>query len=316
MAVRYYFSTDASAPAISGTAGTLISVLDACLVNGYGSKTGAGWTKAYSGTNLAAYRMSTASPATGFYMRVDDTGTTSARLVGYETMSDVNTGTGPFPAGAQFSGGLFFLKSSAANTTARPWMLIAENRSFYLMVLSNQTAFGAGDNWNAAMFFGDIITRKASDGFNCALIAHTNASTSACQLGHANSISSYAPLDAHYLARDYTGVGGSRAFGKCKIYRTSGVSATVLGATESYQAFPDPISQTWNLGKVMVMESAIVMRGTLPGIYDSIGAFQIGNPFDIIPGQGSLSGTQFVLLPIWAGATAGRPAIQITGDWY
>lgn len=104
MTVRVYHSTDSSAPVLSGQVGALIGVLDAILVNGYGSKAAVGWTKAFSGTNMAAYKQSAGSNQ--LYLRVDDTNATDARVVGYETMSDVNTGTGPFPTATQQSGGL------------------------------------------------------------------------------------------------------------------------------------------------------------------------------------------------------------------
>lgn len=317
MAANFYFSTDAGAPTLSGTAGTLISVLDACLVNGYGSKSGAGWTKAFSGVNLAAYRMSTASPATGFYLRVDDSNATASRIIGYETMTDVNTGTGPFPTNAQFANGLFAIKSSAAGATARPWAVVAENRSFYLFILGNVTTFGAGDTWNCTVFFGDIITRKAVDGYNCALIANSTASNQSQQMGTVNSLGSYSDITAHYLARDYTGIGGSKQFGKCRAFKTWGAYSNILGGPESSTTFPDPISQTWNLARVMVMESAIVMRGFLPGLYDNIGGVQVGNWWDIIPGQGSFSGTSFLMVPVVATTNnVSRAAIQITGNWY
>jgi hypothetical protein len=44
MTVRIYRSTDGSAPVLTGQAGKLTDLLDAILVNGYGSKTAAGWT--------------------------------------------------------------------------------------------------------------------------------------------------------------------------------------------------------------------------------------------------------------------------------
>src|SRR5574337_1555206 len=97
MTVNVYRSSDASAPVLTGQAGSLITVLDACLISGYGSKSPAGWVKPYSGTNLAAYRAATGNQ---FYFRVDDSGTVEARISGYETMSDVNTGTGQFPTTA------------------------------------------------------------------------------------------------------------------------------------------------------------------------------------------------------------------------
>lgn len=316
MAARFYLWTDVGAPTLSGTAGSLITVLDACLVNGYGSKVGAGWTKTYSGVNLAAYRMTTASPATGFYLRVDDTGATGSRVVGYETMSDVNTGTGAFPTSAQFSGGLHLTKSSGAGATARPWAVFAENRSFYITILGNSTTNIGVDSWASSMFFGDIISRKTVDGFNCAIIANSTNSSGQSQLLATNGYGNYGDLTGHYLARDYTGIGSSKQFGKCRIYRTNGVSGSMISPGESFLAYPDPVSQTWNLQRVMVMESSVVMRGYLPGLYDSIGGTQIANYFDIVQGQGTFSTTTFMLPQFWSGGSVGRPAIQISGDWY
>lgn len=61
MGVTVYRFDDAGAPTLSAAAGALISVLDACLVNGYGAKPAAGWTKAFSDTNQAAYRQGAGS---------------------------------------------------------------------------------------------------------------------------------------------------------------------------------------------------------------------------------------------------------------
>lgn len=114
MTVTIYRSSDASAPGLTGQAGSLIGVLDACLVNGYGAKAAAGWAKEFSGTNLAVYR---APSGNRLRIRVNDTGTTVARVVGYETMTDVDTGVNPFPTAAQVSGGLYVRKSETADST-------------------------------------------------------------------------------------------------------------------------------------------------------------------------------------------------------
>ncbi|MDD2610647.1 MAG: hypothetical protein PHX60_13355 [Giesbergeria sp.] len=93
----------------------------------------AGWEKAFSGTNLAAFR-SLAVESTRMFLRVDDTGTTNARVVGYESMSDINTGTGPFPTTTQISGGGWWPKANAANATARAWTVIADSKGGILHV--------------------------------------------------------------------------------------------------------------------------------------------------------------------------------------
>ena len=61
MAVTLYSYTDVGAPSLAGNVlGGLPPILDACLVNGYGSKAAAGWAIAYTGTNVRTYR-----PASG-----------------------------------------------------------------------------------------------------------------------------------------------------------------------------------------------------------------------------------------------------------
>jgi hypothetical protein len=110
---------------------------------------GAGWTKPYTGTNLAAYRLNSTT-GTGSYLRVDDTGTTEMRVVGYSAMTDINTGTDPFPTSVQVSGGGFMRKSSAVSATARAWTMLADDRGFYLVV--DTDGFGAFK----AYWFGDF----------------------------------------------------------------------------------------------------------------------------------------------------------------
>jgi hypothetical protein len=45
MTVRLYSSLDVGAPVLNEASNTLVAVLDACLVNGYGAKASSGWTK-------------------------------------------------------------------------------------------------------------------------------------------------------------------------------------------------------------------------------------------------------------------------------
>src|SRR5438309_11659795 len=74
MTVRVYKSTDASAPALTGQVGSLTALLDAILVNGYGTKTAAGWTIGFTTTKKLAYlhNLTGANNACGTYLCVDD----------------------------------------------------------------------------------------------------------------------------------------------------------------------------------------------------------------------------------------------------
>lgn len=131
MTVRVYKSTDAGAPVLTGLVGSLILVLDACLVTGYGGNTPAGWTKPYSGADKAVFKP---QGANGYY-RVDDSAARSAatygvaaEIVAYETMTGVDSGVARIP----LTGSRYWLKSGARSSDARPWIIIADEFGFYL----------------------------------------------------------------------------------------------------------------------------------------------------------------------------------------
>ena len=230
--VKLFRSTMPGAPALRGQVGSLISLLDACLVNGWGSQTAssviitggvatatfpadhaaavesvvlvagatpaglngeqkvtavapnvirwataeadgtatgtitvkmaaAGWTKVYTGTNLAVYK--SADPqAHGQFLRVNDTGTTAARVVGYENMTAVSTGTGLFPTSAQLSGGFYWGKSHTAGSADVAWAIAADSRAFYFNAAAYVTTGGPTANGGAAYFFGDLVPHSRS----------------------------------------------------------------------------------------------------------------------------------------------------------
>ena len=155
MTVRLYRSTDAGAPNLTGQVGSLVALLDAILVNGYGAKPAAGWTKAFSAANKGAYKQDTTAsnnPA-GMYLYVDDTGpgagsAREARATGFETMSAITpTGTGQFPTAALTSvtGGYTCIRKSAtADATVRQWTAIANGQTLYLFIESGDNVTPVG----------------------------------------------------------------------------------------------------------------------------------------------------------------------------
>lgn len=163
---RLYKSTDAGAPVLSGSLGALASLLKQCLVGvggvAYGSgiteKTAAGWSIPFEdvATNLVVFRNSLAAGGSGCYARISDNGAGSygareARMVVYGAMSDINTGTDPTPKPADRANGGPMRKSVDVSATARPWVLLADERTFYLCVdfnsinVNEKAIYGAGD---------------------------------------------------------------------------------------------------------------------------------------------------------------------------
>jgi hypothetical protein len=231
--VTLYRSTDASAPTLTGQVGSLTTLLDAVLVNGYGTQPAAGWTKPFTtATNQAAYRNS-ATDGTGFHVNVNDNGpgagaAREARMTGFETMSALATGTGQFPLLAQLGigiGAVVCRKSTTADATARPWVIVADNTVFYLFV---ETGDVAGQVYSVV--FGDFFSYKASDAYRCLIIgrmAENNAQAGAEALsallnGSASFLNN--TISGHFVARHWTGVGGSVAVGK-HIDQTAGGAA-------------------------------------------------------------------------------------------
>jgi hypothetical protein len=235
MTVRIYKSTDASAPVLTGQTGSLVALLDAILVNGYGAITAAGWTKAFSATNKAAYRQNATganNTANPMYIYVDDTGpgagsSREARVCGFETMSAITpTGTGQFPtsgqSGTTVTGGyLVCRKSATADATARQWTCIANGQTFYLFIESGDVAVPLACT---TMSFGDFKSFKVNDLYAVFIMARTTenqaggnydsmGATSHGQTnGNINTLN--AGLPGHYIARHWTGVGGSVKWGK------------------------------------------------------------------------------------------------------
>jgi hypothetical protein len=162
MTTRVYTSWDASSPSLSGTSGSLIALLDACLVNGYGSKAAAGWTKPYTGTNVAAFRQGGGSMQ---YMFVHDAltisgGSKDASVCGMINMTSISAFDRSFPSAdnSQYyledtpaAFGVMWRKSNTSDSVARDWILFADEKTVYMFIDSGLSTspgyaiYGFGD---------------------------------------------------------------------------------------------------------------------------------------------------------------------------
>jgi hypothetical protein len=96
-----------------------------------------GWTRPYTGTNLAAYRQGGAASHKRF-LRIFDGSTTSAYRFyarGYENMTAISSGTGPFPTTAQVAGNgteqVSLYDHGIYQAVGRPWFIVGTPRFFY-----------------------------------------------------------------------------------------------------------------------------------------------------------------------------------------
>lgn len=311
MAVTVYRSTDTSAPTLSGTAGDLVNLLDKCLVAGYGSKTAAGWSKPYTGTNAAVFRMGGGNQ---FYLDVNDNSpgaatSQEARLRGYEAMTAVATGTAPFPTVAQLAAGIIVRKSAAASGTTRVWTLIADDRTFYLLIQTGDTA----GMW-FCFAFGDLYSYlSTSDGYRTMIMGRNNESSALATGERADTtvgtIGGSGSSSGHYLARSYTALGASIAWGALG----DDIKAGVAGVLRGTMALPHPVDGAIWLSPVFVTESTAVMRGKLRGFMQWLHTVASFADQDTVSGAGPYAGRTFLLFKTTGNSNA--YCIDISGPW-
>jgi hypothetical protein len=385
MKTKSFHSAMPGAPVLSGTAGALLSVLDAVLVTGFGlqsvsslvvsggiatatlpatpgagvdtvilvagasvaalngeqrviavganavswattapdgAATGAitlkvapaGWNKAFTGASLAAYK-SNSVEGTGFCLRVDDTGTTTARVRGFEAMSDVSTGSGLFPSAAQFAGGLWWSKSNAASGAAVPWRIYADDRGLYFFV--QNIAPGGEFQGN---YFGDIISLKSGDPYACVLRGNVSDKSAAAggtfgdDLIYADSMQAY---DGLYMARAANTLGAAVRVSSAPVMALGVAAAHVTGSVGF--PYPAPVDNGLMLTSIL-LHNAQGPRGYLPGIRYSPqvvnASFSTG---DVVAGSGDMVGKKVQAMRLGAlitlPAQCGCVFVDHVSDW-
>lgn len=401
--VKWYTDASLGAPVLNGVAGALITLLDACLVTGFGlqsvsslvvsggvatmtlgstpnaavdsivlvagatpsglngeqrvtavvgntvrfatglsnqTATGtittkmapAGWDKTYTGTNLAVYRSPNVA-GTRQYLRVDDTGTTSAQVKAYESMSDVDTGVDKWMDN-------YWFKSAAATSTAVAWAIFADDKTFYLRM--------AAGNQDAIYPFGDFTPVRTNDPYACVgpngyFTSAVNNSANVPQrvtvnaypTGSTNTPSMLIPRSANFLSKAVTGY--RRAEIQGDHYPSSGEDNISSGNAGSWGYLNLPYPNTSDNGLVFckfnVFESSNRnFRGSLRGIFSSpqILAPSFTLPVTTIDGQGAFSGRKLGVVVCNGGTVAGpggygtaqstaqpygRLIVDLTGPW-
>lgn len=288
MPTRFYFSNDVGSPGSSGAgAGALILMLDACLVNGYGSKPAAGWIKHVVAANIAVYE-----PASGLpkkYLRVDATSGTSTTVRAFDALADAlaNTTSLGWPTASQAANGIIIF----GGAFTRRWWLAADEMTFYASLwpdgsgdFSNIPASSSG---NTSLAFGQFKTYFPGDTNNWFLFGGPSAAlTGTLQT---------AALSNHYTSRNAMGDAPPPSFGKHYL----GLQNQV-GYLNGY-SYPDVHTGKIRLqARVRVLESvagSILWRGELPGLAFPISS-AAGRYFQQIDGEGALAGRSWLVVPV------------------
>lgn len=219
----------------------------------------AGWEKVYSKTGVAVFR-SLQLESTRMFLRVDDTNAQFVRVVGYESMSDVDTGVGAFPTAAQKSGGGYWAKSDTASATPVAWILASDGQFFY-----DSPAPGShrGMTYQACQLrgFGDLIAKNpAGDAYLCALNFSATATVTSMNDGQIDGGSDLCTA----LARGFTGL-GTAVLSRRHPYVGNSSSGNYSGQNDiTLGAFPSPIDGSLLLSEQYVSDAG-APRGDIPG---------------------------------------------------
>lgn len=383
-------STDVGAPTLNGTAGSLVALLDACLQDGYNSKsiqsisrsgstatatyatahnyaadgltkvqhagmdqaeyngifqifnittlsydftvtgtpatpaTGTGtakvaplgWSKAFAGTNRGAYRSNEVT-GTRLYLRVDDNNPTAdtyktARVRGFEVMTDVDTGTGLFPTDAQINGGLWFNKSATSDSASRAWVLVGDGYEFHLFYVPN---VGYGNIYRQ-FHFGDPTSEMASDPYGCLIVGDTgNYPNSSPESGSTAHLVATGLLlsgqSGHYFARSYTQIGSSTPASK---RGNSDLGSTYFGGSGAFITYPSQANNGIYVSPIVVCDT-VTIRAALNGILQPLQVRPLGNGAILLENQSPIAKRLYAISTAYSNAASGETHINIDGPW-
>ena len=275
-----------------------------------------GWQKVFSGANLAVYRSQNVMGNRRF-LRVQDTGNVDARIVAYNKMTAVSTGTGPFPTSAQVSGGGYWPKSMSADSVAQRYDLVGDSMWLYYAPAPYYQYSGGGSDHRISSIrhFGDPIRlRTAGDAWGTLLGVGTTTNPAGTQEG----TSDFGQAGGHFAERAVSGTGGAVLL---FLAAEAGSPGAWSGEQQAMGEFPNTIDGKLRMSRQMarVSQSDYTPRSILPGLelvpQTGLTSYSSFQPRDTVPGPGSMSDRRMMLL--WTGSVGkqGGFFIDITGPW-
>lgn len=295
------------------------------------------WVKVFSGTNKAAYQSNDTLGSRFFFKIMDNVSATllgsaysAANMLGFETMQDIDTGTGQFPNPAQVAAfvtpaspaGLWIWKSLGASTetTARKWWVVADSRAFYLIIGAAGTTNYLGTC--TAYFFGDLLPRRAGDIYSVCIQGDVSATTGQWPNTYNNLFlqnnSTY--VVGRYIARPYTGMGVPvRAFNM-----VGNPGDTYMGGSNGF-TYPDVVANQVFLGDAPAKlfeetSNYRTYRASMPGFFVPWNSMEGGpqptpNTGDIIKNVAPLTGRRLMWSKCSSASTRSYFCIDLTGPW-
>jgi len=325
MTVRVYRSTDVGAPVLTGEVGSIVTLLNDCLVDGYSTYTPAGWVREYTGTNEIVFKEFNGK----MFLRVDDTGSTAAnksRLSCFRSMSDVSTGSKPAivpPCNSSVSSSVILFKSATANSTARPWIVIADEKTIHVFV--DQSSSGK----YTVFSFGEYYSYIPENDQNIIIsgVATSGGAATDGGIGMRN----LPKLGLTLVIGTYTTGWASPTYGYSSRFdgvgcpldivgdmtRVGNVTAVYpIGAFTPAITYPDLANGAIRVGRLLIAEDSDIFVGEVRGLYEPLHKF-LASDFNmngtlVKPSSGSLSGKTLEFIALEGG---GHILAETSNTW-
>ena len=275
------------------------------------------WEEVYSKTGVSVFR-SNDPTGSRMYCRVDDTGGQTCRVVAYESMSDVDTGTGPFPTSAQKSDGGYWFKSGNTSATAVPWRMAADSKCFLLGVASGVAAYGNTFLSAPLRGFGEGVVLSPS-GDPWATFVSVAGSGADGIVGSLDSGSvSQLTSGCVFSARGIAGLGSAAVLDTQPF---TGSANAASGADAYLGALPSVVDGQIKPARLFLKEQTAGSppRAIVPGAYyiPQSGALTVLADGAILPAGGALAGRRFMVCTTGPtnGSPAGRFLLDLDGPW-
>lgn len=285
-------------------------------------RSSAGFSKAFTGSNVAAYR---SNDVTGIrhYLQVRDdatgaAGNREAFFRGYEVMTSAVLGTNPFPTAAQNTNAYMISKSSTSDATARPWTIITDGILFYIWVQYAGNASTAMTNTSIyTAMFGDIKSYKVGDTYSSVVGGAISENTATNFNGGLATVVNTIPTTSVWgtstglcCARDFTGSGSAKLQSIIASAQGTAMSASIQAQ------YPNPVDGGLYIVPVSVVQGLpSAIRGTLPGVYESLHGVNTHVTGDTLSNVNGLSGRKLRWMPSTSASTNSGAFIDVTGPW-
>jgi hypothetical protein len=279
----------------------------------------AGWSNPFTSGNIRVYR-STDIESSQMYLRVNDSTAQNARASGFVSMTSATDGLEEFPLPVHLAGGVWWPNANSTATTPRPWVVIADSRTFYVWVNTHTSNI-----WTDGFLygFGDFDSVKPGDAYSCFISgASTNLSNSGNttdqSLGYTWVFGT--TFSTQYVPKSFTAIGQAQQTGrKPESYSTSNGHS----GSSSSVPYPNPADNSLLLSRTLLTEvQPFTIRGVFPGLLWCPQTLGTGTFITLakINGQRALSGRKLLAInnnggPASTQVTSVTSFIDITGPW-